>query len=238
MFKKLELNIMYLLCISIQIYPDYTPSQQNYPNLAKLIATYRCSDEIIKKMEQHQVTITSDEKDNYFLKPGMNRLINARKMINCIKTHNLYHLDVAPKCLIFKDGSLNTVSTKVDDVTNTQPISISQVQQMAKFTTLTRFTDWGLNDGYDKNVHRNNTGQFIFIDTENASFSPEDPIQALQDFLNPQNMTPQAHAWINQIQPNNANGSVILPSNSAYDDPDIDFQQVKKEYELWQSRCG
>ncbi len=211
-----------------------------YPNLAKFVKTYRCSDSVEKLG-------AAADKNEFFLKDDqVERIVNAQRMKRLFEKEGLDHLDVAEKCL-FKDGDLLKVaSLDIKRKQHKEKLTLTEVKQLVKFVQETGFRDWiGGNIGY------NQQDKLVLFDTEDNSFAigmvhgiagmdlPDHCkvtyILNLMQFRS--QMEPEAKAWfmdrVNEAinSPEQKVKETPLPWNTRYDDGKMDFEKVKKEHQ-------
>lgn len=203
-----------------------------YPELAKFIAKFRCPGEVEANKNEH-----------YLKEDQLERIINAERMKRFIEINNLYHLRVADKCLCKNGDRLDVLSQKVDFRLHDSKLTLSQTQQLALLVENTGFRDWNGNLGWGKD------DKLVFFDTEDYAFflgrirgSEEKNIPnqcKLVFFANIpyyNHMEPDAQEWFKERRKNLFNSeegvaeAQILPFNDKYDDPTINFEEVKREY--------
>lgn len=192
---------------------------------------------------------------NYYVKfPDIYRVLNAARMNNCIKMHGLDKLAVPRKSLGFIKGVGYRIFSKEVVGHPVQDISLQEIQQLAQFVKLTGFMDFGYpgqSDSLPNLIREVSTGKLVFIDTENVSFSThplgddQKRLFTLESQLSSMMllwdrscniMDKDAKNWLrDHIKSMMQNGEgvdfrPVIPHNKEYDDHDIDFEAVKKEF--------
>jgi hypothetical protein len=183
------------------------------------------------------------------------RIINAERMHTCIKRHNLNCLDVAQKYVYPINGTLYVFARTVDlgKNRNKPKITIEEARQLATLVEETGYKDLSL-----QNVIRNTDGKLVIIDTEDRSFlgyqydadtdsTPWCKLQFLANLLrhvagiSSQSkhrliLEDEAKQWLENRYSLYKSKRVEmvkytppLPYMTHFDDPDIDFELVKKE---------
>ena len=234
-----------------EYFSDHGDGAFLYPELTKFIKAYRCSrsfeDKAILLMlhggYQFGPRHFYDDKEFIIKGSAIDRLINARRMKNYFKQHHLDLLDVVDKCLILGQGSLFLMSKKITFDKQMKKVSQKEAEQLAQFGLGTGYWDWG----FGENVIRDPQGKLIFIDTEDAAFEFPSSFHDREHVLNylfldlqeadQKEASDSISEKYNQIK-NSKEGRVLAPllfRNSEYDDPDIDFEQVKKEFKEFEA---
>ncbi len=172
---------------------------------------------------------------------GLDRIINALRMKEVIKRHNLTLVDVADKQIGWVKGQWRVFAKKVDGLIRQNAaqhkISLEYVKELIIFITETGYSDlhWG-NWIWDTN------GKLTCIDTEDRSFGWDnghnketklDFVTSLNFFYH--DMTPEAQEYFNNYirelgQEEQVKTQTRLPYNSAYDPEGINLEKVKAEY--------
>jgi hypothetical protein len=232
----------------------------NYPELAKFIKKYGLPNIFTKKAEQNKEYFenysygTVSNLPNFFLKGSdINRIINAERARRCIEINNLDQLDV-PRKYLGKIGDLWRVfAEKIKPLTESRVISLLEIQQLTTLAEETGFRDWNEDNWrYDKN-----NSKFTCIDTEDNSFAigrirgvegmdlpfhcKANYVMSLLTFE--EYMEPKAQEWlIHRIEelinsPEGIAEDKPLFANKKYDDPEIDFEKVKEEFEKLRSNA-
>ena len=197
-----------------------------YPEFAKFLSRYRCSQELAIENAPDQFLVKSgclsyhdcDGAKGCLVDTSLERIINAQRLKNYIKEQELKHIDVAQKCLHkTADEKLVVVASRVS-VAKNQQHTLAGVKELSRLVKDTHFCDWGLDimpskcerDEHGLNVLRNQDGQYVFIDTENKSFgegiqndsrysaNKHTLIQELAIYCDDQTITPEAAQWLTQ----------------------------------------
>ncbi len=237
--------------------PAAVDTTTTYPELTKFAEKYRCSPEVEKEaLEEHVQHKGRWTKDNkFFIKStqeddGIARIVNAQRLKNYLAKKGLDRIEVTEKCL--SSNLQHVIATGVPNVATPPKISLHETKQLAQLAEETGFTDWGgalvVPDGrrrWPTNVLRNTQGKFVLIDTEDKSFQSyfhDHPIQLikirLEQLINfcDQKSDPTAQQWLEkraatlQKTPYGATTPIELWNNPQYNDTEIDFEQVKKEF--------
>lgn len=200
-----------------------------------------------------------DESANVYAKGfGVSRLFNAERMRNCIEINNFTTLAVPKKWIYKVNGSWRVYAEYIPsgDVTFT----LEEIKELVELAEQTGFRDWAhflalskeINIHMDLNVmvdKRN--GKMIIIDTEDKSFKVEGFMYPDESF--PKNcklqsaynlymyfnryMQDDVKKWFQEhidYLKNSEEGRVIvepLPWSGQFDDPNFDFEKIKKELE-------
>ena len=234
-----------------QYFSDHGDGAFLFPELTKFIKEYRCPKKFEDKallLMQHggyQFGPRHFYNDKEFIIKGsaIDRLINARRMKNYLKQHHLNLLDVVDKCLILGRDSLFLMSKKITFGDQAQPISVDEAEQLTQLALDTGYWDWQ----FGENVVRDSQGKLVFIDTEDAAFEFPSPLHDKEHLLLYLLLDLQEIGYkeasdlisekYEQVK-NSDEGRILAPwlsRNSLYDDPGIDFEQVKREFEEFEA---
>lgn len=181
---------------------------------------------------------------------GLDRIINAIRMKEVIKRHNLTLLDVADKQIGCVKGQWRVFAKKVfveKEVSIKSIINPENATHKMSLECIKQFIilieETGYSDSHGGNWIFDTTGKLTCIDTENASFHWRGPtktgtklqfVSSLKDRC-PYAMTPEAKQYLDDYiarlsQENNPTEQKKLPYNSEYDPEGIDLKQVEKEF--------
>lgn len=213
---------------------------QNNPECAQAISKF-----------QHDYGMIKELPGVWIKGSNIRRIINAKRLSNCINRHNLYLLGVAPKCLAKIDGHWRVFAQHIES--GEIKISLDLIQQLVVLVEQTGYMDWR-----NPQTEENNwlwdvvQHKLVCIDAENQSFLrgsfrkislPEHclfnyvySLLAWQDY-----MEPSAQQWFYQYLHKLAKIpaalvpvktlDIPLPWNTKHDNAEsIDFEKVKTEY--------
>lgn len=204
--------------------------------------------DLISKKDYGAIFYDSSLYDSIFLKgKDLHRVINAERMRECIKKHNLNLLDVAKKYIYSINGEYRIAAEYIYTCGGTC-ISLELIQQLAKLAEETGFKDWGTNWIYTSN------GKLVCIDTEDISFltiggcysnkiHKNCKAQYLIGLMIWKNaMKPEAYEWLSKrinILLNDPEGITEYPNvidNTKFDNKDINILEVKKHINKMQEQ--
>ncbi len=222
--------------------PEEVDSKE-YPELVKFIRKYGLPHIFCKEAGKYKENIkhvhygiVKDLPDFFLKDDDIARIINAERMRRCIHVNKLDQLDV-PKKYLGKVGDSWRVFAEKINSPGEKMISLKETQQLATLAEEIGFGDWGTNWSHDDN------NKFVCFDTEDFSFRywgrKDCKVKSLMalgyNFL--KYMEVEAQEWlIERIKKlkncaEDISGDISLDSNTKYDDPEIDFEEVKKEFE-------
>jgi hypothetical protein len=232
-----------------------------YPELAKFYKKYSPPAELQEKIKEHMSLIENapagplEQMPEIYIKGSdIRRIINALRLKRCIEKHDLTLLDVAKKYILYSNGIWKVVAEKIPPhPTISSPIwnkklSLKQVQQLATLTEATGFEDWQFDCNWI--LHPTNHDLLVCVDTEDRSFYENfvrsysfhpfcNKFACINILLTRSSiyMTQEAAQWLRQhakyLKENKEGEEGVIPlcKTTSYDDADIDFEQVKKEFQ-------
>jgi hypothetical protein len=207
--------------------------QNQFPTLFKYVQKHRCSPEIedaIKDAKMHNVVVDGwNQKDKVYKyddlplfkkEDALYRIEYARRIGLIVKEDNLEALKIPEKCITVQNEFLYAIAREERHYTGNKKISKKAVEQILTFKEKSRYID-----DHSGNFFRNESGQFVIIDTDNQAFRSE-PFMTIPDFDN-QELDEEAKLYIEERR------GISLLSNPKYHDPDINFIEVLQEYETY-----
>lgn len=172
-----------------QLLERYAPSV----TLRVLIETYK--EEIIQK--EYPWGRIPEIPGIYMKGCNLRRIINAERARECIRRHNLFHLDVARKYVYAINNKLIVFAEDVEGSFEFPLLTLEVVKQMVTFAEETGYMDW-----HGRNIIVNAHGKFVFIDTENQSFCHNNAskTEAIDGFLSyrKNDMIKEAQDWVTE----------------------------------------
>lgn len=220
------------------------------PLLEKFAKTYAPPNHIVTFIEQNKTTILNLQYQNgnsafgkmsecpeiYFKGIGIERLINAERMRSCIERYKLTNLDVAKKYVYCLNGYWIVIAQTIEPATQPSNITLSEFKQLYELAKRTGYWDWNWEDGY--NWIRDTQGRLVCCDTEDDSFCKEKSSRAWvyhylydQMWKKTELFGPGVLSYAEK-QKKKLIGLqeyvTPLQMNTQYDDPEIDFEEVKK----------
>lgn len=250
--QKTENDISHFLNTEFSVDIPEEIDQDKYPELVKFIKKYGLPRIHNKEIEKFKEDISKRSYGmvkglpQFFLKGNdIDRAINAVRMKRCIEINNLDQLDVARKYIGKVDGDDWKIFAEKINLQEGKVISLTQIQQLAKLAEETGFRDWNNNWLYDENNKK------VCIDTEDSSFIwakyvgykgidlPRHckanyviSLWALSGY-----MEIEAQKWlsarIKELVESSEGVAEDKPLcvNKKYDDPEINFKKVRREFE-------
>lgn len=232
-----------ITCAIMQAFPstsEQTTKIPDYPLLEKFIQTYAPPHEICDYLENNEEILLStfcaiDALPGFIIKSLdelrpidttiyfiISRLINAERMRECIKRNNLTSLDVARKYIYTKNGQWYIIAQKIEKIKDNPEITLEEIQQIWVLAQETGYSDWS-----DKNWFRDSRNKLVCVDTEDRSFTLYGPLSLTSHYYV---MLPEAITWLkNQSQKNICRITKPLYESSTFDDPDMNFEEVKSQ---------
>jgi hypothetical protein len=181
---------------------------------------------------------------------GLNRLEVVKKYI--YKLEGLWINEGT--CALRLDGKWIVLAEKVNFKPQQLELSLQEVQQLAVLAEKTLYRDWGfaraIGNGpkYAGNnwVRSEKTGKLVCIDTEDRSFEEGEghdlsgkPLPVVFGHLseaiaNHCDSRFKARRWLRKYKKSrkNVRAGLSLNRSREYDDPDLNFEEVKKEWAL------
>lgn len=166
----------------------------------------------------------------FYLKDNdISRMLNAQRLKNCIKEHNLHQLRVPNKYLQKINGEWTIIAEEITRNNSNSKIDKETAQQIATLIKETGFADW----------HANNFLEGAFIDTEERSFLRVYGTRRYHFALGSlfklsQYFSPEASTYLGRVH-QESRASVPpadeVPPPEKYDDHDINFAKVAEEFE-------
>ncbi|MCX5923419.1 MAG: hypothetical protein NTU89_02525 [Candidatus Dependentiae bacterium] len=231
---------------------------QRYPELAKFMEKYRCSEYIEISAEEEDESIEWKYRDwqpqkKYYSKRDTGsgepffRVINSARLRNAIHLHNLECLDVAKKCV--SKTMTKSISSAISRSSPEQnQISLLMVQQLAFIAEEIGYGDWAYDLKYGASIHSGLSnafidvhGKIIFVDTDDRAckrsrdLTSLQRLEQLQKFMqnSKQYVAPEALDWLENrksLLKDVPGEEKPLNSLSAYDDKGISFDRVEREF--------
>jgi hypothetical protein len=232
-------NFIPLLKKSLNIEID----SQKYPELDKFLKRYYCPTnvkDLYQNIYERQDSILLGAYNDFTL---FERVINAARMRNYIQSKHFKHLEIPEQCLTLRDSQWTLIAKNVGHYADSLELSLSEVKELTELIEDTGFADWG---GY--NILQNfKNKKLAFVDTENKSFAIGSGINLGNNLFHQSKLNyllqavphlnrcinTKAQTWlqnrINTLAKSPTSFFPSLPNNPNYDDPDINFEQVKEE---------
>jgi len=149
-------------------------------------------------------------------------------MKEVIEREKLDHLGVAKKCICKNKNDWDVVVHSSGSHDRSKRISLKEIEQLYFLLEKTRYRDL-----HQDNFVRDSHDKIIIIDTEDRSFGNYySLVHLLKTCFVGNQVDEDARVWLNymNVHENKNRETVILSENEEYDDPEIDFKQVKKEF--------
>lgn len=159
-------------------------------------------------------------------------------------------------CAVRLDGKWIVLAEKVNFKPQQLELSLQEVQQLTVVAEKALYRDWGFARAVDNGqkyagnnwVRSSNTGKLVCIDTEDRSFEAGEgvdlsgkPLLVAFDYLYDAlykdcNCSFSTRRWLRKYKKSkrNVNGGLSLNRSKAFDDKDMDFEEVKKQ---WAVEC-
>lgn len=175
--------------------------------------------------------------DVYFKGTRIDRLVNAERMRKCIEQYNL-KLKVIRKYIYNIDGTWIVLADRVDVCHDSFELTLQECQDIYELAKRTAYFDWN----FTCNWMRDTQGALVCCDTENGSFCKEtSSFKWVYNYLHEcigmfwnTIVTDQKIIEYAQQKKEDMKGFegrlTITPlhEQTQYDDPELDFEEVKK----------
>ncbi len=233
------INFIFINVINAQ-YIEFEKFQKKYSapqDLKELIE--KNADSIVLNGYVH-LMIPLGNPSKYITKGGygaLDRLINAERMRNYLRNHNLTCIEVPHKYFCQVNNKLVVFARFIEQDQKPSKLTLQEIQQLTTLAEETGYTDW-----HAGNIIRATNGKLVIIDTENDSFRPTIlgyPSRKLDYTYRITRlhgaMTPQALEWcakrIEYLKSNPEGMSLIIPmkDNTQWDDPNINIPKAIDE---------
>jgi hypothetical protein len=200
-----------------------------------------------------------DKSANVYAKGrNFSRLFNAERMRNCIESNNFTTLAVPKKWIYKVNGQWRVYAEYIPS--KKVKFTLEEIKELVEFAEQTGYSDWSrvmkLSDEVFVSVSPNviadeRNGKITIIDTEDRSFKAPGVMYPDESFPKKcklqsayslykyfdDDMEDDARKWLDDyiiyLKDNSEGRTIIdsLPWSGQFDDPNFDFEKIKKELE-------